>query len=174
MILKKLKAEIDKDINEKNYHIYSFNSNFNNTVGNLSQLLDYVKQKEKEGKLNIGNYKEFYEKNAIRMNDLIKSKHTYYVSSNGNSEEGLSEKNPMNYETLKSKAFISGDKILFKRGDIFYGNLNIKQTIVDNSILTLSSYGDTKKGKPIWSCYKIVNKKESWEKESNNIYKIDF
>ena len=39
--------------------------------------------------------------------------------------------------------------------------------------MTLSSYGDTKKGKPILSCYKIVNKKESWEKESDNIYRID-
>ena len=32
------------------------------------------------------------------MNELINYKHTYYVSSNGNSEDGLSEKNPMNYQ----------------------------------------------------------------------------
>ena len=171
--IEKMKAEIDKDINEKNYRVYTFRAQNDDNIGNLSQLLDYVKQKEKEGKLNIGNYKEFYEKNAIFMNDLIKIKHTYYVSSNGNSEDGLSEKTPMNIETLKSKSFISGDKILFKRGDIFYGSLRIKFTIVDDTILTLSSYGDTKKGKPILSCYKIVNKKESWEKESNNIYRID-
>ena len=107
------------------------------------------------------------------MNDLTTKKHTYYVSSNGNSEDGLSEKNPMNYETLKSMTFISGDKILFKRGDIFYGTFNIKHVIVDNNITTLSSYGDTKKGRPILCAYKIVNKKESWEKERDNIYKID-
>jgi hypothetical protein len=79
----------------------------------------------------------------------------------------------MNYETLNSKSFISGEKILLKRGDIFYGGLRIKQDIVDDTILTLSSYGDKKKGKPILSAYKIANKKESWEKESDNIYKID-
>ena len=39
--------------------------------------------------------------------------------------------------------------------------------------MTLSSYGDKNKGKPILSAFKIANKKESWEKESDNIYKID-
>ena len=40
-------------------------------------------------------------------------------------------------------------------------------------MLTLSSYGDLKKGMPILTNYKIVNKKESWEKINNNIYAID-
>ena len=168
-----MKAAIDKVIEEKKYHIIYFHSGINGTLPNLSNLLDYVKQKEKEGKLNIGNYQEFYEKNAIRINDIINNKHTYYVASNGKSEDGLSESNPMNYETLKTKKLISGDKVLFKRGDTFYGQLNLRQTIVDNNFLTLSSYGDPKKGKPIISNYKIVNKKECWEKESDNIYKID-
>ena len=79
----------------------------------------------------------------------------------------------MNYETLKVKKIKSGDKILLKRGEIFYGQLKIMQTIVDNSISTLSSYGDSKKGMPILSCYKIVDKKESWEKVNDNIYRID-
>lgn len=37
------------------------------------------------------------------MSDLIKVRHTYYVSIDGKSEDGLSEKDPMNYETLKKK-----------------------------------------------------------------------
>ena len=74
---------------------------------------------------------------------------------------------------MKTKKFISGVKILFKRGDIFYGSYTVRQTIVDNTFLTLSSYGDTNKGKPILSCYKIVNRKQSWEKEKDNIYRID-
>ena len=169
--LEKMKESIDKDINEKKYTVYSFNSN--DPPQNLSELLDYVKQKEKEGKLEIGNYKEFYEKNTIRMKDLLKYRYTYYVSSNGNSENGLSENDPMNYDTLKSKAFMTGDKILFKRGDKFYGPLLIKYNIVDNNVLTLSCYGDKNKEKPILSGYKIVNKNESWEKESDYIYRID-
>jgi hypothetical protein len=92
------------------------------------------------------------------MNDLIANKNTYYVSTNGNSEGGLSEKHPMDYETLKSMTFKSGDKILFKRGDIFYGSFELWHVIVDNSITTLSAYGDTQKGRPILSAYKIINK----------------
>ena len=167
----KMKESFDKDIDENNYNVYAFYSN--NPPKNLSEILDYVKQKEKEGKLEIGNYKKFYEKNAIRMKDLIKDRHTYYVSADGKSEDGLSEKNLMNIETLRKKGFMTGEKILLKRGDIFYGNLFIKFNIVDNSVLTLSSYGDKKKGKPILIDYKIVSKKESWEKESDNIYRIN-
>lgn len=38
------------------------------------------------------------------MSYLIKVGHTYYVSIDGRkSEDGLSEKDPMNYETLKKK-----------------------------------------------------------------------
>jgi hypothetical protein len=54
--------------------------------------------------------------------------------------------------------FKSGDKILFKRGDIFYGSFELWHVIVDNSITTLSAYGDTQKGRPILSAYKIINK----------------
>jgi flagellar biosynthesis chaperone FliJ len=169
----KMKEGIDKIIEQQNYLIINFHSGINGTLVNLSKLLDYVKQKEKEGKIDIGNYKEFYEKNAIRLNDIIKDKHTYYVSSDGKSKDGLSENDPMNYESLNLKQFITGDKILFKRGDTFYGKLIFKNIIVDDNVLTLSSYGDPKKGKPILTCYKIVNKKESWEKESDNIYRID-
>ena len=143
--LEKMKESIDKAIKDKYFHILYFNAASDDTLDYLSELLDYVKQKEKEGKLNIGNYKEFYEKNAIRMNDLIQTKNTYYISSNGNSEDGLSEDKPMNLETLKSKPIISGDKILFKRGDTFYGPLILRQTMVDNNILTVSAYGDKKR-----------------------------
>ena len=171
--IEKFKAAIDKDINEKNFHVIEFFAGNNDTLDYLGKFLDYVKQKEKEGKLTIGNYKEFYEKNAVRFNNIVNTKHTYYVSRSGKSEDGLSESNPMNYETLKTKTFMSGDKVLLKRGDIFYGTLKIKQTIVDNTILTLSSYGDSKKGMPILTNYKIVNKKESWEKVNDKIYTID-
>ena len=171
--IENMKSAIDKAIEEKNYYIIHFHSGINGTLPNLSRLLDYVKQKEKEGKINIGNYKDFYESNAFRINDVINDKHTYYVAKDGNSKDGLSEKAPMNFYTLKSKQFITGDKILFKRGDTFYGQLKLKNIIVDNNVLTLSSYGDQKKGKPIITCYKIVNKNESWEKERDLIYRVD-
>ena len=174
--IEEMKELIDKDINNNNFHVFSLvsgNKDNIDNIENLAKLLDYVKQKEQEGKLTIGNYKDFYEKNAIRMSEIINNKHTYYVSSDGNSKDGLSENDPMNIKTLKSKNFITGDKILFKRGDIFYGTLKIKPIILDNTTFVLSSYGDRKKGRPILTSYKIVNKNESWEKESDNIYRID-
>ena len=171
--IEKMKAGIDKIIDQIEYRIIRFHAGNNSTLVNLSKLLDYVKQKEKEGEIVLGNYKEFYEKNAIRLNDVIKDKHIYYVANDGKSKVGLSENDPMNFERMKSKQFMTGDKILFRRGDIFYKQFEFKPITVDNNTLTLSSYGDRKKGKPIFSCYKIVNKKESWEKESDKIYRID-
>ena len=49
-----MKESIDKDINNNNYYTISFFSGIGGALENLSQLLDYVKQKEKEGKLTIG------------------------------------------------------------------------------------------------------------------------
>ena len=62
------------------------------------------------------------------MSYLIKVGHTYYVSIDGRkSEDGLSEKDPMNYGTLKKKkGFMTGEKILLKRDDVLYGNLFLK------------------------------------------------
>ena len=40
---------------------------------------------------------------------------------------------------------MTGDTILFKRGDIFYRQLEPNPIIVDNNVLTLSSYGIQKK-----------------------------
>ena len=171
--IENMKAEIDKIIDQLEYRIIRFHAGDNSAFANLSQLLDYVKLKEKSGEIDVGNYRDFYEKNAIRINDVIKDKHTYYVAMDGKSRVGLSENDPMNFERMKSKKFMTGDTILFKRGDIFYRQLEPNPIIVDNNVLTLSSYGDTKKGKPIFSCYKIINKKENWEKESDTIYRID-
>ena len=52
--------------------------------------------------------------------------------------------------------------------------LIIKPIILDNTTFVLSSYGVIKIGRPILTSYKIVNIKESWEKESDIIYRIDF
>ena len=44
---------------------------------------------------------------------------------------------------------MTGEKILIKRGDVFYGDLFIKFNVVDNSVLTLSFYRDKKKESPL-------------------------
>ncbi len=55
--------------------------------------------------------------------DILGVRSTYYVSSKDTSKDGLSEKDPMSFETAKEKYYKSRDKILFKSGDKFYGSL---------------------------------------------------
>lgn len=50
------------------------------------------------------------------MSYLIKVGHTYYVSIDGRkSEDGLSEKDPMNYGTLKKKRIYDRRKNIIKK-----------------------------------------------------------
>ena len=77
-------------------------------------------------------------------NKIINVKRTYYAASDGKSEDGLSEINPTNYEIVQAKQLFSGDKILF-RGDKFYGEFRVRQIVVGDNLLILSSYGDHKK-----------------------------
>ena len=84
----------------------------------LSQVLDYVNTKS-ENELELVTYKEMYQKNAVKESELINRKTTYYVSSTGTSSKGTDEKDPMSYETAQKKTYMSGDTILFKRGETF-------------------------------------------------------
>ena len=61
--LEKMKEAIDQDIIGKNYHILYFHyDNSDNTLSDISLLIDYVKQKEKEGKLEMATIKNFMKK----------------------------------------------------------------------------------------------------------------
>ncbi len=169
----KIKKSIDEAIDKKSFSVYYFHDARDIDYKVLGEVLDYVKQKEKEGKLELGTYSQFYEKYAFRLNDFIKKKTTYYVSSTGTSLEGTSIDAPMSYDNMNSMIFMSGDTIRLKREDTYYGNINFKILKIDNSILTLSTYGGTEKAKPIISGYKIVNKKDSWENHGNSIFKVN-
>src|SRR3989339_80138 len=76
---------------------------------------------------------------------------TYYVSNTGlDTNNGTTEGTPwQTISKVNSFTFASGDSILFKKGDTFYGSL-----IIPRSGLTISSYGSGEK--PIISGFQTI------------------
>ena len=105
------------------------------------------------------------------MNIQSKSGTVYYVSSSGNSQDGTDINQPMSLETAKSKTYKTGDTILFKCGDVFFGQLDFNISKTNDEIVLISSYG--RGDKPIISVAKIISDKNSWKKYNENIYMVD-
>ena len=175
--IESMKKTVDNAIENKEFLVFSFNFEKDDdiTKDNLIAILDYVKDKEKNELLEITTYKKFYEEFAVKESEILNESYIYYVSNDGNSDSGLKKEDPMNLTTLLSKNFKSGDKILFKNGDIFYNKIDINFINFNNQLLTISNYGDTNLRKPKISGYKIIDKNESWEimDINNSIYKIN-
>lgn len=168
--LDKVKKSIDDAIENQTWIVFYFHDENDVDTEILSQILDYVNTKS-EAELEVVTYKEMYQKNAVKESEIMNTKTTYYVSSTGTSAVGTSEKDPMSYETAKNKTYLSGDTILFKRGDIFYGTFQPKIIQIDDRITTISSYGQGEM--PNISGYKIADSQVSWQKDSDGIYKIN-
>lgn len=96
---------------------------------------------------------------------------TYYVSNNGDdNNNGLTPQTAWrSINKVKTFGVKSGDAILFKCGDTFYGTIFFGVNFT--SPVTLSSYGEG--DKPKISCYKIANDSSGWVLDSTNIYKYD-
>lgn len=75
----------------------------------------------------------------------IASATTYYVSSSGSdSANGLSESAPWRTIGKVNSMFSSfnpGDKILFRRGDTFFGTLKITKSGINGNPITIGAYG---------------------------------
>lgn len=168
--LYKIKQEIDSAITDKTWLVLYFHDSSEIDTTVLGKVLDYVNSKSAKD-LEVVTYKEMYQKNATKESEIINTKHTYYVSSTGTSNVGTDESAPMSYEMAKSKAYVSGDTILFKRGDIFYGTFDPTIIKVDDKITTISSYGEG--DMPNIVGYKIADSEESWKLDTEGIYKID-
>ena len=168
--LDKIKQSIDDAIENKEWLVFYFHDSSEIDPEILGQVLDYVNSKDKT-KLEAVTYKEMYQKNAIKESKIIDKKTIYYVSSTGTSTVGTDPNDPMSYETAKEKTYLSGDTILLKKGDTFYGTFNPKITQIDNKITTISSYGEGEM--PNIVGYKIADSENSWQLDTNGIYKID-
>lgn len=166
----KIKADIDKVIANKSWQVFYFHDSNDITLEAMTQVLDYVKSKS-DTEIEIVTYKEMYERFAEKESVIKDTANaTYYVSSTGTSSTGLSADDPMSYETAQSKAYLSGDTILFKCGDTFYGTFNPQIDSINDKVTTISSYGNGKM--PTICGYKIADSESSWQYHSDGIYKV--
>lgn len=168
--IEKIKQSIDKGIAEKSWTVFYFHDGNEINTETMAAVLDYVNQKIKSGELKAVTYKEMYEKNAGKESVIRNTNSTYYVSSTGTSLTGTDKNHPMSYETAKSKTYVSGDTILFKRGDTFYGAFNPKINTINDKTTTISAYGTG--ALPNICGYKIADKKTCWRQHSSGIYQI--
>jgi len=96
----------------------------------------------------------------------------YWVSNLGSdSNNGTSEETP--WATLTKVAagtYHNGDKIHFRRGDTFYGTLDVSCAESTGEKVLVDSYGTGRF--PVISKYKIANP-DRWELYSEGVYRID-
>ena len=74
---------------------------------------------------------------------LLMAQKTIYVANNGNNaNNGLSEAAPIQtISHLNTLSFSAGDKILFKKGDVFTGQVEVKSSGTSASPISYGSYG---------------------------------
>jgi hypothetical protein len=93
----------------------------------------------------------------------------YYVSSSGNdSANGLTSSTPWQSISKVNSVFSSlnpGDRILFKRGERFYGALQISRSGSSGSPITLSAYGTG--ANPVISGFTTIT---GWNNYGSGIY----
>ena len=94
---------------------------------------------------------------------------TYYISANGTSNDGTNINDPMNLIYANTKTFYSNDKILLKRGDIFYCPIRLKIIAEKDNICYIGTYGSGEM--PIISAAKIVG--DNWKKYNSELYYVD-
>lgn len=94
----------------------------------------------------------------------------YYISSSGDDKNnsGLSETSPWKTIDKVNTIFSSlkpGDRILFKRGEVFYGSLMIMKSGTSDLPIVIGAYGNG--AKPVITSFKTISE---WSYEGNGIY----
>ena len=116
----------------------------------------------------ISHMKQMNEK--LSSTDYEGSK-VYYVSADGKSTDGTDINNPMSLEEANKKTYYGNQKVLFKRGDIFYGTVSFKVEATEDEMFYIGTYGEGEK--PIISGANILINTNAWELDSEGIYKLD-
>ena len=83
--------------------------------------------------------------------------------------DGTDINDPICLDVLNTKKIKTGDTILFKCGDTFFGSVEPQIFYTNDKTIKISSYGNG--DLPTISAYKYVDKK--WDKYRKNIYRID-
>jgi len=104
------------------------------------------------------------------LNSVLASATDYYVSSTGNDfSNGLSESTPWKTISKLNSALSGmkpGDRILFKRGDVFYGSLNITCSGTKTNPIVFGAYGTG--ANPVITGFRTVS---SWTYVKPGIYR---
>ena len=97
---------------------------------------------------------------------LFGSATNYYVSNSGNDSNPGTELQPWaTINKVNSTSFSPGDRILFKKGDTFYGSLTIRNSGSSGNPITFGAYGTGEK--PIITGFTTVS---SWTYLGSNIW----
>jgi len=100
---------------------------------------------------------------------IVASATDYYVSSSGNdSSDGRSSTTPWQSITKVNSALPGlnpGDRILFRRGDTFYGKVRITRSGISGNPITLGAYGTG--SEPVITGFTTIN---GWNNYGNGIY----
>lgn len=97
---------------------------------------------------------------------------TYYVSEDGISNDGTDINNPMSLNEANKKTYYGNEKVLFKRGDTFYGVINFNVEATEEKMFYIGTYGEGEE-KPIISGANILVNSNAWLYDEENLYKID-
>ena len=94
----------------------------------------------------------------------------YYVKNDGNDKaDGLSDATAWKTITkINSMSFLSGDEILFKRGEIWKGKLIPPSSGVEGNPITIGAYGEG--NKPIIDGQAIASTSLTWVNRGNGVY----
>ena len=165
---KEIITYIEQLIQNRDWAVLSFQGLSDVSIETLSEVLDYINSKGSDT-IEIVTYNKMYEKYAEKESIIKNTTKTFYVSSDGTGRKGTNINDPISLDVLNTKRIKTGDTVLFKCGDTFFGSVNPNIIYTNDKKITFSSYGEGTR--PTISAYKYVEK--NWEKYGENIYRID-
>ena len=166
--MQEIKNYIDQLIRDKDWTAFHFQGLSNVSIETMTEVLDYIQSKGSD-KVEIVTYSKMYDRFAEKESSIKNTVKTYYVSADGTGWDGTDKKDPISLDVLNTKLIKTGDTILFKSGDTFFGSVNPEILQTSDEKIMISSYG--KGDLPTISAYKYVA--DNWEKYSDNIYRVD-
>ena len=166
--VQEIRTYIDQLIQDRNWSVLYFQGLSDVSIETLSDVLDYIRSKGSDT-IEIVTYSMMYARFAEKESEIKNTNKTYYVSADGTGWNGTDIENPISLDVLNTKTIKTGDTILFKCGDTFFGSVSPNIIYTKDEKITVSCYGEGTR--PTISAYKYVEK--NWEKYSDNIYRID-
>ena len=166
--VQEIKNYIDQLIQNRSWAVLGFQGLSDVTAETLSEVLDYIENKGSDA-IEITTYNTMYHRFAVKESVIRNTNKTYYVSADGTGREGIDIEDPISLDVLNTKRIRTGDTVLFKCGDTFFGSVNPEIIYTKDEKITVSSYGEGVR--PTISAYKYVER--NWEKYSRDVYRID-